>query len=229
MKKVAKFLLVVAVAALAFVSCKKDNAPVNNQNKDNQEQEKDKDKDTETPVEEVKLAVDGKFGEWAAIDPIEGEDGVLLMKTQITDDKLFFYIEADVNRLYVDDCSFANYLTLYIDCGEGANKITYWGGEEGVTYDVVFQVWLMQKAKPNMANWDTGFSGKAKIEDGVYKAEFGFSRATDQLKSKILYFGANLVDQYVEYPEDGASEGAWIAGEDVGFAPAKGEDLARIK
>ncbi|GEM_PF-6884685 len=228
MKTNLSFLFVAAVAAFVSVSCSKPNNPTKQDNKDNQEQKDDK--GDETPVDEpAKLAVDGKFGEWKDIAPIEGEDGILLMKTQTTDEKLYFYIEADVNSLYVDDCSYANYLTLYIDCGDGANKISYWGGEEGATYDVVFQVWLMQKAKANMANWDTGFSGKAKIEDGVYRGEFCFGRATDQLKSKVLYFGANLVDQYVEYPEDGASEGAWIAGEDVGFAPAKGEDFARIK
>lgn len=227
MKKTAKFLLVAAVAAFTLVSCNKP-ATTQKDNKDNQEQKNNGD-ETEQPAEEVKLAVDGKFGEWADIAPIAGEDGILLMKTQTTDEKLYFYIEADVNSLFVDDCSYANYLTLYIDCGDSANKISYWGGEEGATYDVVFQVWLMQKAKATMANWDTGFAGKAKIEDGVYRGEFCFGRATDQLKSKVLYFGANLVDQYVEYPEDGASEGAWIAGEDVGFCPEREGDMERIK
>ena len=70
---------------------------------------------------------------------------------------------------------------------------------------------------------------EAKIEDGVYKGEFCFGRATDALKSKVMYFGVSLTDQYVEYPEDGATEGAWMPGDDIGLAPSKGEDMARIK
>ena len=228
MKKVLSFLFVAAVAAFVLVSCSKPKTPAK-QDKDSKEQDSGKEDGGNQDEEEVKLAVDGKFGEWKDIDPVGGDDAILLMKTQMNDQKIYFYIEADVNSLYVDDCSYANYLSIYIDCGEESTPITYWGGEEGCTYDVLFQVWLMQKAKANMANWDTGFSGRAKIEDGVYKGEFCWTRATDALKSKVLYFGASLTDQYVEYPEDGATEGAWMPGDDIGLAPSKGEDMARIK
>lgn len=228
MKKVANLFLIMALAAFTVIACSKPKTSAKQNEKDNQSQNDDK--DGETPADEpAKLAVDGKFGEWADIAPVEGEDAIILMKTQMDDSKIYFYIEADAQSLCNEDSSYSNYLTIYIDCGSDSSSITYWGGEEGCKYDVAFQVWLMQKAKASMANWDTGFAGRAKIEDGVYRAEFCWSRATDMLKESPLYFGAYLTDQYVEYPEDGASEGAWIAGEDVGFAPAKGEDMARIK
>ena len=229
MKKVLSLLFVATVAAFVIVSCTKAKTPAK-QDKDSKEQDSGKDDGGKTDDEgEVKLAVDGKFGEWKDIEAIEGEDAILLVKTQMTEEKIYFYVEADVNSIYVDDCSYANYMSIYIDCGDGATPISYWGGDEGSAYDVLFQVWLMQKAQAKMANWDTGFAGKAKIEDGVYKCEFCFGRATDQLKSKVLYFGISLTDQYVEYPEDGASEGQWMAGEDIGLAPAKDEEMVRIK
>jgi hypothetical protein len=229
MKKVLSFLFVAAVAAFVLVSCSKPKTPAK-QDKDSKEQDSGKEDEGKPQDEEpAKLAVDGKFGEWADIAPVEGEDAIILMKAQMDDSKIYFYIEADAQSLCNEDSSYSNYLTIYIDCGSDSSSITYWGGEEGCKFDVAFQVWLMQKAKASMANWDTGFAGRAKIEDGVYRAEFCWSRATDMLKESPLYFGAYLKDQYVEYPEDGASEGAWIDGEDVGFAPAKGEDMARIK
>lgn len=226
MKKIVSFLLIAAVAALVVVSCNKPAATPNKNNDQNKENTND---GGDEPEEDAKLAIDGKFGEWTSIDPVEGGDGLLLMKAQMTEDVMYFYIEADAAALYVDDCSFANYLTLYLDCGNGAEALTYWGGEEGCTYEIAFQIWLMQKAKASMANWDAGFKGRAKIADGVYKGEFCLSRNTEALKSKVIYFGAALTDQYVEYPEDGASEGEWMAGEVIGLCPEQDEDMAKLK
>ncbi|MBQ9411412.1 MAG: hypothetical protein IJU21_07375, partial [Bacteroidales bacterium] len=150
MKKTVKFLLVAAIAAFTVVSCNKPNTPANKDNKENNENNEGG--DTE---EEVKLAVDGKFGEWKDIAPVEGEDGLLLMKTQMTDEKLFFYIEADITTMENDPVSYANYLDIYFDCGAGgtAGKVTYWGGEgedAGVTYDALVEIWLMQNGKASM-------------------------------------------------------------------------------
>lgn len=236
MKRIVNFLLVVAVAALAVVSCNKPSATPNKN--DQNTEDNNGGQDTE---EEVKLAVDGKFGEWKDITPVEGEDGLLLMKAQMTDEKLFFYIEAEVASMENDPVTYANYLDLYFDCNlGGTEKVTYWGGEgeeAGVTYDAIVEIWLMQNGKASMANWfDGGFAGRGKIEDGVYKGEFSLGRAdktrTDKtvfenpLKAKVIYFGAHLKDQYVTV-EDGAEQ--WNGGETIGFAPAQGEDLARIK
>lgn len=230
MKKVFKFFLIAAVAALTVVSCSKPATTNKKENKDNQEQGNDNNNngnEDETPAEEVKLAIDGKFGEWTVVDPVGGEDGVLLTKAIFTDDKLFFYIEADANALLQDNVPYANYLTLYLDCGGGASTITHWGGEAGTTYDVTFQIWLMQGGKATMANWDTGFSGKAKLADGVYKGEFCLGRATESLKENVIHYGMLLTDQYVDKDEDGGE--IWEAGEDIGLSPEKGEDMAVIK
>ena len=132
MKKVLSFLFVAAVAAFVLVSCSKPKTPAK-QDKDSKEQDSGKEDGGNQDEEEVKLAVDGKFGEWKDIDPVGGDDAILLMKTQMNDQKIYFYIEADVNSLYVDDCSYANYLSIYIDCGEGATPINYWVGDEGCT------------------------------------------------------------------------------------------------
>lgn len=224
MKKIVKILFVAFVASLTIVSCSKPNTAPKDQDNGTEENTDNKDKE-----EEAKLAVDGKFGEWASLTPVAGSDGLLLMKAQMTDEKIYFYIEADTDAICTEDSSYANYLSIYLDCGDGAEPLTYWGGTEGCTYGPHFDIWLMQQAKANMANWDAGFSGKAKISDGVYRGEFCLSRATEELKANIIYFGAALSDTYVEYPGEGETEGSWINGEVVGLCPEQGEDMAVIK
>lgn len=230
MKKIFKFLLMAAVAGIAIVACNKPNTPA---------KENDKGKDEgQDQKEEAKLAIDGKFDEWESVTAVAGDAdyGLLLMKAQMDDNKLYFYMEVDAQDMCMEESSYSNYLTLYLDCGKGGSeKISYWGGEEGCSYDVHFSIWLMQETKANMANWDKGFAGKAKIVDGIYKAEFCLGRTSDDeavaeaLKAKAIYFGAALTDQYVEHPKEGEEEGQWMGGEEIGLAPAMDEDMAPIK
>ena len=79
-----------------------------------------------------------------------------------------------------------------------------------------------------MANWDvTGLAYNGAFEGGVMKLEFAFSRSSNELfKNKIMYFGAYLLDQYVEV-EEGTEH--WLGGELAGMAPVQGEELAKLK
>jgi len=230
MKRIVNFLLVALVASLAIVSCKKSTVPASKPSGGDQEGGSGSGQVDPQP-EEVKLSVDGKFGEWADITPIVGDEessAILLMKTQTTDAKLYFYIEADAALLETDAYAYANYLTLCLDAtGSGSESITYWGEEGGSAYDLSTSIWLMTNGKAIMASWDYGFVGKAKIDGGIYKAEFALTRSTHEaFASKEIYFGAYLTDQAVE--DDGGSE-VWLDGETIGYAPALGEEMARIK
>lgn len=220
MKKIAKFMFVAAVAAFALVSCE-DKNPVPNK-EDNKEENK------EEPKEEAKLAVDGKFDEWANITPVEGQDAILFTKTQVDDKKLYFYIEADASLLETDNVPFANYLHLCLDCGgDGTEKLAYWGGEEGCTYDAMYQIWLMTNGTASMANWDAGFAGKAKLDNGIYKCEISIDRSANELFSnKIIYYGIYVTDQTVE-TEDGQE--VWLGGDLSGMSPVQGEEMAKVK
>lgn len=222
MKKIAKFMFVAAVAAIALVSCK-DNNPVPNKENENKENENNQGKQ-----EEAKLAVDGKFDEWTDITPVEGQDAILLTKTQVDDKKLYFYVEADASLLETDKVPFANYLHLCLDCGgDGTEKISYWGGEEGSSYDAMYQIWLMTNGTAAMANWDTGFSGKAKLDNGIYKCEISIDRSANELFSnKIIYYGIYVTDQTVE-TEDGQE--VWLGGDLSGLSPIQGEEMAKVK
>lgn len=225
MKRVFKFMLVAAVASLALVACKKDNNP-NNKEKEKEEQKDDPEKEKE-PEEEVKLAVDGKFDEWASVAAVEGEDAILCTKTQTDDKKLYFYVEADVALLETEKFAFANYLHIYIDCGEGTESTSNWGGEEGCTYDALFEIWLMQGGVAKVAQWYTGVSGISKIDNGVLKAEFGIDRSSNELfKSKTIWYGISLTDAFCD-TSSGAEE--WGGGELIGIAPAQGEEMAKLK
>ncbi|MBQ1912236.1 MAG: hypothetical protein II171_01600 [Bacteroidales bacterium] len=226
MKRVFKFMLVAAVASLALVSCKKNNQPNKEKEKENEEQE---DPNKEKEVDEaIVLAVDGKFGEWASIAAVEGEGAILLTKAQADDKKLYFYLEADVALMENEKFAFANYLHLYIDCGgDGMGSVSHWGGEEGSSYDALYQIWLMTNGSTTMANWDTGFSGKGKIEDGVYRAEIAFDRsANEAFKSKTVWYGLYLTDAFCD-TSSGSEE--WGGGEFSGAAPALGADMAKVK
>lgn len=228
MKRIVKFTLVALVAALSVLACKKNTVP-----EKTQDTTQDDKKQNEEVVEEIKLAVDGKFTEWSEIAAIKADEdvpGILVMKTQMNDSKLYFYIEVDAAMLDVDDAEYANYLTICFDCGgDGAEKITYWGGDAGAAYDFNVSIWLMQKGKANMACWWDGgtVTGKGKLADGIYRAEFSFPR-TDKnlLKSKEIYFGAYLTNQTVVKEE---GEEQWLDGETIGICPAKGEDMAKVK
>lgn len=227
MKKITKFLFVAALAALTVVSCgKKDPEPKPNENNE----ENQDPKPNENEEEEVKLAIDGKFAEWADVKTIEGSDGLLLMKTQVTDTDLYFYMEVDAEQMITDKVPYANYLSLYFDCeGEGTGNVSYWGDEAGSNYDVLEQIWLMQNGNVSLANWSlTGLKGKGKIDGGVCKLEFSFSRSSSEglFKAKNIYFGAGLTSQYVEKEEGNE---VWIEGETIGLCPAKGEDMAKVK
>ena len=180
------------------------------------------------------FAVDGDFSEWESIAPVAGDadvDGISLMKTHVTDASLFFYIEAATPQMCTENVAFANYLNLYLDCnGDGRlGKVTYWDDPEGsgVTYDKIFQIWLMTNGAAAMANWDTGFAGKCKIEDGMYKGEFCLGRDDNLLRSKVMYFGAKLTDMYVVMNDDGSEE--WKQGNTIGICPAQGKSLSRVK
>lgn len=226
MRKIAKIVLFVFVMALAVVACKKNTVPQKPQ--ENNEENKE---NNNGQTEEVKLAVDGKFGEWADVSAVDGDEelsGILVMKTQVTDSKLYFYIEADAELMDTDVVPYANYLTLILDCGDaGSEKISYWGGETGSAYDLSISIWLMTNGRANMAAWDYGFVGKGKIDGGIYKGEFSLTRS-ELLKSKEIYFGAYLTNQTVEKDEDTGEE-LWLDGETIGVAPAQGEDMAKVK
>ena len=225
MKKIARILFVAAIASVALVSCKKDQKPAKD---NNQEQNQDKDQNQGQDQEEVKLAIDGKFGEWASINPVEGNDAILLTKTQVDDNKLYFYLEADLESLITEKISFANYLHLYLDCGgDGTEKVNYWGGEEGSSYDIIKEIWLMVGGNPSIPNWDAALNGKAKIENGVYKVEFSIDRSSDELlKNNILYYGMALTDQYVDNTS-GTEE--WLGGELSGLCPVQDAEMAKVK
>ena len=225
MKRVFKFMLVAAVASLALVSCKKNNQPNKEKEKENEEQE---DPNKEKEVDEaIVLAVDGKFGEWADIAGVEGEDAILLTKAQADDKKLYFYVEADVALLETEKFAYANYLHIYIDCGEGTESTSNWGGEEGCTYDALFEIWLMQGGVAKVAQWYAGVSGISKIDNGVLKAEFGIDRSSNELfKSKTIWYGISLTDTFCD-TSSGAEE--WGGGELIGIAPAQGEEMAKLK
>jgi len=225
MKRVFKFMLVAAVASLALVSCKKNNQPNKEKEKENEEQE---DPNKEKEVDEaIVLAVDGKFGEWASIAAVEGEDAILLTKAQADDKKLYFYVEADVALLETEKFAYANYLHIYIDCGEGTESTSNWGGEEGCTYDALFEIWLMQGGVAKVAQWYAGVSGISKIDNGVLKAEFGIDRSSNELfKSKTIWYGISLTDTFCD-TSSGAEE--WGGGELIGIAPAQGEEMAKLK
>ena len=227
MRKIARILLFVFVMALAVVACKKNTVP----QKQQETKEENKENNNEQ-TEEVKLAVDGKFGEWADVSAVDGDEelsGLLLMKTQVTDSKLFFYIEADAELMDTDAVPYANYLTLCLDCGDaGSEKISYWGGETGAAYDMSISIWLMTNGRANMAAWDYGFTGKGKIDGGIYKGEFSLNRSSDErLKSKSIYYGAYLTNQTVEKDDEGNE--VWLEGITIGVAPAQGEDMAKVK
>ena len=128
-----------------------------------------------------------------------------------------------------DAVPYANYLTLCLDCGDtGSEKISYWGGETGAAYDLSISIWLMTNGRANMAAWDYGFTGKGKIDGGIYKGEFSLNRSSDELlKSKSIYYGAYLTNQTVEKDDEGNE--LWLDGDTIGVAPAQGEDMAKVK
>lgn len=223
MRKVFYFMLAAFIASFAFVSCNKNEEP-----KKEEEEQKEQEEEKNKEEEEVKLAIDGKFGEWASVAAVEGQDAIILTKAQADDKNLYFYLEADLASMETEKISFANYLTLVLDCsGDGAESLTYWGGETGCTYDVSFQIWLMTNGGATMANWDDGFTGKGKIENGVYKAEFSYSRSANELfKSKTIWYGMYVTDAFCDN-SSGSEE--WGGGELIGLAPAEGEDLAKVK
>lgn len=226
MKKIARILFVAAIASVALVSCKKDQKPAKD---NNQEQNQDQDQNQGQDQEEVKLAIDGKFGEWASISPVEGQDAILLTKTQVTEKKLYFYMEADTADLLTDKYAFANYLHLYLDCGgDTAEGVSYWGGETGASYDIVSEIWLMQNGAANTTSFSGyGFSGKAKIENGIFKIEFSLDRSSNELlENNILYYGMALTDTYCD-TSSGSEQ--WLGGELTGLAPAQDSDMAKVK
>lgn len=220
-------MLVTSIAALAFASCAKNDQPQKEDQKEQEGKEEGKEEGNKEQEEEVKLAVDGKFAEWADIAAVEGQDALLLSKTQSDANKLYFYLEADLALLNNENVGYANYLSIYLDCnGDGAGTAPYWGGEEGSSYDVVYQIWLMTKGAASLSNWDTGFAGKGKIENGVYKAEISFPRSANELfKSKTIHYGMHLTDQYVDTSGGGED---WIVGELDSFSPVEGEDMAKM-
>ena len=226
MRKVFKFMLVAAVASLAFVSCKKDNP---NKEKEKEEQKEEQKEEEQKEEEEVKLAIDGKFGEWAAIAPVEGDGAILLTKAQADDKKLYFYVEIDAALMVNEKFAYTDYLHLYLDCGgEGTSgSVTYWGGENGSLYDALYEIWLMLNGVPGTPGWDSNLTAKAKIEDGVYKSEFSILRsANDLFVSKTIWYGMTLTDTFCD-TSSGSEE--WGGGEVVGMAPAEGGDMAKVK
>lgn len=225
-------MLVAFVASLAFVSCDKKDQPQKEKEKEKEEQKeeegnKEQEGTQEPEQEEVKLAIDGKFGEWADIEAVEGDGAILLTKAQADANKLYFYLEADLALMENEKFAFANYLHLYISCTPDATEsVSYWGGEGGSTYDVVYQIWLMQNGAATLANWDTGFAGKGKIEDGVYKAEIAYPRsANEAFKAKVVQYGLYLTDAFCD-TSSGSEE--WGGGEYIGQAPVEGEDMASV-
>ena len=232
MRSVFKFMLVAFVASLAFVSCDKKDQPQKEKEKEKEEQKeeegnKEQEGTQEPEQEEVKLAIDGKFGEWADIEAVEGDGAILLTKAQADAKKLYFYLEADLAEMVNEKHDFANKLYLCLDCGGGANSIGYWGGEEGCSYDAMYEIWLMTNGGTTMANWDTGFAGKAKIEDGVYKAEIAYPRsANEAFEAKTIWYGIYVTDTICDgsYPDE-----VYGGGDLIGLAPAEGEDMAKMK
>jgi hypothetical protein len=226
MKKIAKLMFVAAVAAFTFISCEeKDNpTPKDKENKENNEGENG----GTQQQEEVKLAIDGKFDEWKDIAPVTGQDVILLSKTQVDDNKLYFYFEADASAMETDKVAYANYLHLYLECGgDGAGTVSYWGGESGAAYDVLYEIWLMTNGNASVTHWYTGVNGKSKIVDGIYKAEISIDRTANELFSgKILYYGIAITDTYVD-----TSEGSelWLGGDLSGLSPEQGEEMAKVK
>lgn len=222
MKKIAKFMFIAVVAVFAVVSCGKNASPTPDPTPDPQPEPEPE------PAVEVKLAIDGKFDEWKDITPVAGEGAILFSKTQVDENKLYFYFEADMALLEAESYAYANYLHLCLDCnGEGAESTTYWGGEEGATYDVLYQIWLMQSGQARMAQWYDGVSTAAKIENGVYKAELSIARSANELFSgNIMFYGIYVTDQACD-TSSGSEE--WLPGDMVGIAPAEGEDMAKLK
>lgn len=228
MKKIAKLFLLAAVAAFALVSCKGKDNPVKPDDKQENPSGGDQNGGGEKQEEEIKLAIDGKFGEWDAIAPVEGENVILLTKTQTDENKLYFYIEADAEEMETDNIAYANYLHLYFDCGgDGAESVSYWGGETGSTYDIMYEIWLMTGGNATISQWYSGVVARAKISDGVYRAEISIERSSNELfASKIIYYGAALTDTYVDTSEGGET---WLGGDLIGLCPAQGEDMAKFK
>lgn len=219
-------MLVAAVAAVAFTSCtnKKDDP----QKDDPKEQDDPKDDPKDDPQEEIKLAIDGKFDEWKDITPVAGEGAILFSKTQVDDNKLYLYFEADMALLEVDPYAYANYFHICLDCGgDGAESTSYWGGEEGAVYDVIYEIWLMQSGQARMAQWYDGVATAAKIENNIYKAELSIARSSNELFSgNVIFYGIYVTDQACD-TSSGSEE--WLPGDMVGLAPAEGADMAKFK
>lgn len=230
MKKIAKFMYVAAIAAFAVLACSKPTTKPDPQ--------PDPEPDPE-PTEEVKLAIDGKFDEWEDVAEVAGADAIIVSKTQSTDKKIYFYLEVAVAEMNTENVAFANYLSLYLDCGEETESIAYWGEEaEPAKYDILVQIWLMQNGKADMANWAPGFAGKAKIVDGVFKAEFSLDRSNSKyvgdyeafshLNSKMIYYGMYLTDQIVINTAEGED---WTQPYDyIGSSPYanEGAEMAKV-
>lgn len=235
MKKIAKFMYVAAIAAFAVLACSKPTTKPDPQ--------PDPEPDPE-PTEEVKLAIDGKFDEWEDVAEVAGADAIIVSKTQSTDKKIYFYLEVAVDEMNTEKVAFANYLNLYLDCGEGTDTIGYWGEEaDPASFDICVQIWLMQNGRADIVNWSPGFTGKAKIIDGKYKAEFSLDRSNSgyvddpdkgnyaayaSLSSKMIYYGMYLTDQSVGYDEAGVE--VWEGGECIGSSPYadEGEEMAKV-
>lgn len=228
MKKIAKLMFVAALAAFTFVSCEDNNPVPDNKDKENKENKENGENGGTQQQEEAKLAIDGKFDEWTNIAPVTGQDVVLLSKTQVDDNKLYFYFEADASAMETEKVAYANYLHLYLECGgDNANSVSYWGGESGTAYDVLYEIWLMTNGNASVTHWYTGVNGKSKIVDGIYKAEISIDRSANELfAGKILYYGIAITDTYVD-----TSEGSeqWLGGDLSGLSPEQGEDMAKVK
>lgn len=220
MKKIAKFMYVAAVAAFAVIACSKPAPKPDPQPEPEPEPE---------PTEEVKLAIDGKFDEWKDVAEVAGAGAIICTKTQSDDKKLYFYVEASANDINTDNVPFANYLHLYLDCGEETETIGYWGNEESpATFDISLSIWLMTNGTSAMANWDAGFAGRGKLADGLYQAEFSLDRSSNTLlTNKMIYYGMYLTDQYVEMVD---GQESWQGGEGIGSSPYadEGEPMAKV-
>lgn len=224
MKKIAKFMFIAVVAAFAVVSCGKNASPTPDPTPDPQPEPEPE------PAVEVKLAIDGKFDEWKDVAEVPGAGAIICSKTQSDDQKIYFYLEVAADEMNTENVPFANYLSLYLDCGEELTPTDHWGDEEDpATYDILLQIWLMTNGSATMANWDAGFVGKAKISDGLYKAEFSLARSSNELlQSKMIKYGMFLTDQTVE--KDASGEEVWMPGEDIGSSPYadEGDDMAKV-
>ena len=184
----------------------------------------------EAPSSAPSITIDGDFDDWANVQGVQGSDGILVMKSHVTDTDLFFYFEFDSQYLVLDNVNFANYLTLCFDCGGDRTKnVSYWGiVDGGVNYDFHYQLWLMQGGQVKMANWDvTGLAYNGAFEGGVMKLEFSFARSSNTLfQNPEKYFGAYLNDNYVTYLND---QEVWDGGNLTGLAPAQGNNLVELK